>query len=128
MSTNNNRRDFIRMQHKIDIYSKSTVANDMGQHKATWTLKKTGQRIGYTPATRSTAIRIAPSIEQADFYTFYFPHNVGLNYNCRLKNLRSFIKNEVVDPGWFEIIQISQAISFSGRIMYLQVTAKNVVE
>jgi hypothetical protein len=36
-------RSYIRFAHKVDLYTKITTKNDMGQNKAAWNLSVNGQ-------------------------------------------------------------------------------------
>jgi hypothetical protein len=75
-----------------------------------------------------TAIRITPSVEEADYFTVYFPHDADVNYSTRFKDLRVIVGEEVIEPRWMQVIQIDKHISFSGQLQHLQVKLKSVIE
>jgi len=122
------RRNFIRMTHKVDIYSKVSIVNDMGQLHATWNLAQQDVRCLYVRAGSSTSIRIEPTTVEADFYFFYFDHDVDISYKTRFKNVRTYIGDELIAPDWIQVNQIDREISFSGKVQYLQVKVKSVIE
>lgn len=121
-------RSYIRFAHKIDLYTKVSVKNDMGQNKALWNLYTDGQICSYVPSTSSTAIRITPSVEEADYFTIYFPHDAEVNYSTRFKDLRVIVGEDIIESRWMQVIQIDKHISFSGQIQHLQVKLKSVIE
>lgn len=122
------KRSHIRFAHKIDVYSKVSVKNDMGQNKALWNLDVDGQMCSYVPSTTSTAIRITPSVEEADYFTIYFPHDAQISYSTRFRDLRVAPSNDIIESRWMQVIQIDKHISFSGQLQHLQVRLKSVIE
>ena len=122
------KRSYIRFAHKVDLYTKITTKNDMGQNKAAWNLSVNGQVCSYVPSGSSTAIRITPSVEEADYFTVYFPHDADVNYSTRFKDLRVIVGEEVIESKWMQVIQIDKHISFTGQLQHLQVKLKSVIE
>lgn len=122
------KRSYIRFAHKVDLYTKITTTNDMGQKKAAWNLSVNGQICSYVPSGSSAAIRITPSVEEADYCTVYFPHDADINYSTRFKDLRVIVGEDVIVSRWMQIIQIDKHISFSGQLQHLQVRLKSVIE
>jgi hypothetical protein len=121
-------RNFIRFVHKVDLYTKVSSTNDMGQLHASWNLFEQDIECFYVRARASTDIRIEPSTVETDYYLIYFNHDAPIDYNTRFKNIRTYVGNEVISNDWIQIIQIDKEISFTGRVQYLQVKVKNVIE
>ena len=121
-------RNFIRFVHKVDIYDKIAVSNDMGQEKALWNISYQDLPCFYTRAGSSTAIRIAPTTDESDYYLMYFNHNAPIDYGTRLKDVRTKVDNEMIQCSWIQVIQIDREMSFGGKVQYLQVKVKSVIE
>jgi len=121
-------RNFIRFVHRVDIYDKVTVTNDMGQKSASWVLSDQSVPCLYVRAGSSTGIRIAPTTDEADYYLVYFDHNVNIDYNSRLRDIRTKIGGEVLSSDWIQVVQIDKEISFTGKVQYLQLKVKSVIE
>lgn len=121
-------RNFIRFVHRVDIYDKVTVTNDMGQKSASWVLSDQSVPCLYVRAGSSTGIRIAPTTDEADYYLVYFDHNVNIDYNSRLRDIRTKIGGEVLSNDWIQVVQIDKEISFTGKVQYLQLKVKSVIE
>lgn len=122
------KRNFVRFVHKVDVYTKVSTTNDMGQLHATWTLTQQDVRCFYVRARASTDIRIEPSTVETDYYLLYLDHDIDIDYNARFKNIRTYIGDELINDDWIQIVQIDKEVSFSGKIQYLQVKVKNVIE
>ncbi len=122
------RRNFIRFVHRVDIYDKITITNDMGQKNASWVLSDQSVPCHYVRAGSSTGIRIAPTTDEADYYLVYFDHDVNVNYNSRLKDIKTKIGGEVLSSDWIQVVQIDKEISFGGKVQYLQLKVKSVIE
>jgi hypothetical protein len=121
-------RSNIPFSHRIDIYNRVSIRNDMAQEKASWNLFVENQKCAYVPAASSTSIRISPTIEEADYFTLFFPHDVNISYKTRLKDLRVSIGKEVIDSRWLQIVQIDKHVGLSGRIQHIHVRVKTVIE
>ena len=121
-------RNFVRFVHKVDIYHKVTVTNDMGQEKALWSIAHQDVPCYYVRAGSSTGIRIAPTTEESDYYLVYFNHDAPIDYGTRLKDVRTRVEGELVNSEWIQIVQIDKEFSFSGKVQYLQVKVKSVIE
>jgi len=115
------------MANQCDIQTKIIRTNDTGQRVAIWSTETPNQRCGLAPAGSAASIRVAPTTEQADYITLFFPHNTKLNYQSRIVNVRSR-GGELVYEGPFEVRQIDKPISMSGKVTYLNVIAKSVIE
>ena len=121
-------KSFIRLSHRVDLYSRVTTKNDMGQNKASWNLETSSQVCSYVPSGSSTAIRVSPTVEEADYYTIFFPHDADINYSTRFKNLRTIVGDNIIDSRYMQVIQIDKNVSLSGQIQHIQVKVKTVIE
>jgi hypothetical protein len=120
------RRSFIRFTHRADILSKSSVTNDTGQKRASWSMAHEGAPCFATPAGMRATVRVTPTAEQSDWVTLFLPTEIDINYGSRVQNIR--YKDENLYNRIFEIHQIDPAPSFSGKKMYQIVTLKSVIE
>lgn len=121
------KRSNIVMANQCDIQTKITRVNDTGQRVAIWSTDTSNQRCGLAPAGSAASIRVAPTTEEADYITLFFPHTAKVDYQSRIVNIRSK-GGELIYDGPFEIRQIDKPLSMSGKVTYLNVIAKSVVE
>jgi hypothetical protein len=121
-------RNFIRFLHRIDLYDKVATPNDMGQMKPSWNLYAQSVPCLFVRTGSSTGIRITPTIEETDHYYVYFEHDAPVTYGSRIKNVTTRANDEIVNDGCFQVIGIDREISFTGKIQYLQVKVKSVIE
>jgi hypothetical protein len=71
---------------------------------------------------------VSPTVEEADYYTIYFPYDADLDYSTRFKNLRTIVGNNIIDSRWLQVIQIDKNVSLSGQVQHIQVKVKTVIE
>jgi hypothetical protein len=121
-------RNFIRFVHKVDIYEKITVTNDMGQHSAIWNLVDQDVEGAYIRSSSSTGIRITPTTDESDYYFLYLNHDIDVNYGTRFKNVRTRVGDEKLSDEWIQVVQIDREIAFSGKVQYLELKVKSVIE
>lgn len=115
------------MPHRVTILKRSTANNDMGQRKATWAVDVENVPCFSTPSGASASIRTQPTVEQSDYLTIYLPHDTDIQYTSRLRNIQT-VSGDVIYSNDYQVIQIDKQISFTGKVQYLQITAKSVVE
>ena len=121
-------RNFVRFSHKTDIYEYVALENDMGQRKALWNISYQDVPCLCIKTGSSTNIRITPTVEEADYLMVYFNHDAPINYNTRIKNVRTRIGDEPIYEEWLQVVEISRQIAFSGKVQYLEVKVKSVIE
>lgn len=121
-------RNFVRFAHSADIYEYVSVENDMGQKKAIWNISYQKVPCLCIKTGSATNIRITPSVEEADYLMMYFQHDAPINYNTRLKNVTTRVGNESIYEDWLQVVEISRQLSFSGKVQYLEVKTKSVIE
>ena len=121
-------RSFINFSHRVDLYQKGYTVNDTGQRKPSWTLIGSQIKCFFTPSGANTRIRLNPTMEESDTYTMFFPHDIELTYGSRLENIKTW-DGELIYSGPLQIDQIDKQVSqLSGKIQYLQVKVKTVIE
>lgn len=121
------KRSSFRFPHKVDIQSKTTTENDMGQQFASWATTYEDVKCSWTPAGSSTSIRNTPTAEEADFFTILFAHDADISYQSRLVDVRDK-SGDTIYAGPLQVVQIDKHLSFSGTVQYIQVKAKSVIE
>jgi len=121
-------RSFIRFTNRVDIYSQTYLTNDMGQKVSSWNLTKEAMKCLYVSARSSTGIRITPNQIEANYFLFYFNYDAPIDYGLRLKNVTNSLRSEVIEDSWLQIIQIDKELSYSGKVQYLSIRAKSVIE
>lgn len=116
------------MPNRVDIYEKVTTENDTGQYVATWQAAYESVKCSVTPAGSAASIRVSPTAEEADYITMMLPYDTDISYTSRLYNI-SNLYGDVVYPGVYQVIQIDrQMSSTTGRVEYLQLKLKSVIE
>ena len=121
------KRSHKRFLHRVDIYSKTSEENDTGQLKATWTIYQQRVPVSYTPSFSSTSIRNTPTTEESDWYTLIFPHDAAISYGHRLKNLVT-MDGEFIEKEYMQVMEIKKHISYTGKIQFIEVRTKSVIE
>jgi hypothetical protein len=71
---------------------------------------------------------VSPTVEEADYYTIFFPHDADVSYSTRFKNLRTIVGDNIIDSRYMQVIQIDKNVSLSGQVQHIQVKVKTVIE
>lgn len=121
-------RNFVRFLHRVDMYKRTTIPNDMGQERGFWSIYEQDVPCLYLKSPSSTDIRISPTTDETDYYYLYLDHNIEVDYKTRFKNIKNRLGNEEITSDWIEVIQINKEISFTGKIQYLLLKVKSVIE
>ena len=121
-------RTFYRLIHKCDILSKSVITNPSGQKKPTWTNTLSGQRCFVAQSGTAASIRSAPTIEGGDWISMILPYDIDIEYGSRVENIVHYLTGEVIYTGVFQVMEISNQTSFTGRVQHRVVTLKSVIE
>ena len=121
-------RNFIRKVHVADIYDKTIAEQPSGQKKATWVSSYQDVKCMATPTGASAKNRVGPTAEQRDFLTVFFDHNVSISSGSRVYNIRTSVGNDVVYAGPYEVDTITKHVTFSGKVDYIVVILKSVIE
>lgn len=116
---------FTVFRHRTDVYAKVTTTTEAGQRRAEWIPRDLGVKCHYIP--RVSIIRTAPTFEETEVITMFFPADSNLDYGCRLYNTVDRYGNDV-EPYPMEIDSILRQPGFSGKIHHIVVKAKRVRE
>lgn len=116
---------YLRLNHRADIHSKTTVTNAAGQKKPTWTASATSVKCIFV--ARYAMVRTSPTYEERETINFFFPNDTTINYDSRIYNVKDRLGN-VLDAGPFEIIAIIKQPGFTGKLHHYFVTARRVIE
>ena len=121
-------RSMMRFTNRVDIYSQTYLTNDMGQKVSKWNLTQEAVKCLFVADRTTTSIRITPNQIEANYFLFYFNYDAPIDYGLRLKNVTNSTRNESIDNSWLQVIQIDKEMSYSGKVQYLSVRAKSVIE
>jgi hypothetical protein len=117
---------FIIFPHKMDIYTKTITTSAAGQRTVAYSKSKTIKTF-FQPI--SSERRVSPYIDNIDEYQFFVSNRDSsyISYENRIQNIVD--KNgRVIYSTPLEIINIVKQPGISGKINYLQIIARVVVE
>jgi hypothetical protein len=117
---------FIIFPHKMDIYTKTIITSAAGQRTVAYSKSKTIKTF-FQPI--SSERRVSPYIDNIDEYQFFVSNRDSsyISYENRIQNIVD--KNgRVIYSTPLEIINIVKQPGISGKINYLQIIARVVVE
>lgn len=117
---------FVIFPHKMDIYTKTITTSAAGQRTVLYTKAKTIKTF-FQPI--SSERRVSPYTDNIDEYQFFvsFRDSSYISYENRIQNIVD--KNgTVIYSAPLEIINIVKQPGISGKINYLQLVARVVVE
>lgn len=117
---------FVIFPHKIDVYTKSITTSAAGQRTVSYAKAATIKAF-FQPI--SSERRISPYTDNIDEYQFFVSNRDSsyISYENRIQNIvdRS---GTVIYSSPLEIINIVKQPGISGKINYLQLVARVVVE
>lgn len=117
---------FIIFPHKMDIYTKIITISAAGQRTVAYSKSKTIKTF-FQPI--SSERRVSPYTDNIDEYQFFVSNRDAsyISYENRIQNIAD--KNgTVIYSSPLEIINIVKQPGISGKINYLQIIARVVVE
>lgn len=119
-------KTYLKFHHKIDIYEKTVTTNSAGQRTVSFSKSAT---IPAVFQAMDAEKRIEPYISNIDEYSFYISHQDKdlINYNNRIQNVVDRYGN-IIESGPLEIVNIRKYTSYTGRLSYILVGARKVVE
>jgi hypothetical protein len=116
----------LKLPHKIDVYTKSTTISVAGQRTVVYTKAATIKAF-FQPINSER--RVSPYIDNIDEYQFFISYKDSsyISYENRIQNIvdRS---GSVIYSAPLEIINIVKQPGITGKINYIQVMARVVVE
>lgn len=116
----------LKLPHKIDIYTKTITTSVAGQRTVAYTKAKTIKAF-FQPINSER--RVSPYIDNIDEYQFFISYKDSsyISYENRIQNIVD--KNgTVIYSAPLEIINIVKQPGISGKINYIQLVARVVVE
>ncbi len=117
---------FIIFPHKIDVYTKTITTSAAGQRTVSYAKAATVKAF-FQPI--SSERRVSPYTDNIDEYQFFISNrdSAYISYENRIQNIVD--KNgTVIYSSPLEIINIVKQPGISGKINYLQLVARVVVE
>lgn len=117
---------FIIFPHKMDVYTKTITTSAAGQRTVAYTKSGTIKTF-FQPI--SSERRVSPYTDNIDEYQFFVSYRDSsyISYENRIQNIVD--KNgTVIYSAPLEIINIVKQPGISGKINYLQLVARVVVE
>ena len=116
----------LKLPHKIDIYTKSITTSVAGQRTATYA-KATTIKAFFQPIKSER--RVSPYIDNIDEYQFFISYKDAsyISYENRIQNIVDN-RGSVIYSNPLEITNIVKQPGITGKINYLQLTARVVVE
>lgn len=116
----------LKLPHKVDIFTKSITTSVAGQRTVTYTKAGTIKTL-FQPINSER--RTSPYIDNIDEYQFFVSYRDSslISYENRMQNVIDRYGNPVYSTP-LEIINIVKQPGISGKINYLQLIARVVVE
>lgn len=116
----------LTLPHKVDVYTKTITVSAAGQRAVQYSKAATIKTF-FQPI--SSEKRVSPYIDNIDEYQFFIsPKDASyISYENRFQNVVDR-KQEVIYSHPLEIINIVKQPGITGKINYLQVVARVVVE
>lgn len=117
---------FVIFPHKIDVYTKSITISVAGQRTVSYTKAATIKAF-FQPI--SSERRVSPYTDNIDEYQFFVSNRDSsyISYENRIQNIVDK-SGTVIYSSPLEIINIVKQPGISGKINYLQLVARVVVE
>lgn len=117
---------YIKFPHKLDLYTKSITTSVAGQRTVSYTKSATLKTL-FQPI--SSERRVSPYIDNIDECQFYISHKDAafITYDNRIQNVVDRYGN-IIYSNTFEIINITKQPGLNGKIRFIQVVGRVVVE
>ena len=117
---------YLKLPHKIDIYTRTTTTNAAGQQTMTYTLATT---IKAFFQSMSSERRILPYVDNIDEMQFYVSYKDAqyIDYNNRIQNVVDRYGN-VIEAGPIEIVNIQKQTGYSGKVRHVFINGRRVAE
>lgn len=117
---------FLKLPHKMDVYNKTITTSVAGQRTVTYS-KLATIRSFFQPI--SSERRVSPYVDNIDECQFYVSYKDAskITYENRIQNIIDRFGN-VLYSGPFEIVNIVKQPGFNGKVRFLQIVGRVVVE
>jgi hypothetical protein len=117
---------YLKLPHKMDVYTKTITTSVAGQRTVTYS-KAATLKTFFQPI--SSERRVTPYTDNIDEYQFYVSYKDAqyISYDNRIQNIVDRFGSVIyVTP--LEIVNIVKQPGFNGKIRFLQVVGRVVVE
>lgn len=117
---------FLKLPHKMDVYTKTVTTSVAGQRTVSYAKNATVKTF-FQPI--SSERRVSPYVDNIDEYQFYVSYKDAsqITYDNRIQNIVDRYGN-VIYPGPIEIVNIVKQPGFNGKIRFIQLIGRVVVE
>jgi uncharacterized protein YneR len=117
---------FLKLPHKIDVYTKTISVNAAGQRATTYTKAGTVQALYQAMSSERRTYPYTDNIDEIEFYISY-KDLVYASYSNRIINVVDRYGN-VIEVGPVEIVNIHKQIGLNGKVRQILLTCRKVVE
>lgn len=117
---------FLKLPHKIDVYTKTISVNAAGQRTTTYTKAGTVQALYQAMSSERRTYPYTDNIDEIEFYISYKDLTYA-SYSNRIRNVVDRYGN-VIEVGPVEIVNIHKQIGLNGKVRQILLTCRKVVE
>ena len=117
---------FLKLPHKIDVYTKTISVNAAGQRVTTYTKAGTVQALYQAMSSERRTYPYTDNIDEIEFYISYKDLTYA-SYSNRIRNVVDRYGN-VIEVGPVEIVNIHKQIGLNGKVRQILLTCRKVVE
>ena len=117
---------FLKLPHKIDVYTKTISVNAAGQRATTYTLSGTVKALYQAMSSERRVAPYTDNIDEIEFYISYKDASYA-SYSNRIKNVVDRYGN-VIEIGPVEIVNIHKQLGLNGKVRQVLLTCRKVVE
>lgn len=117
---------FLKLPHKIDVYTKTTSTNAAGQRTTTYSIAGTIQALYQAMSSERRTYPYTDNIDEIEFYISY-KDSTYASYSNRIQNVIDRYGN-VIETGPVEIVNIHRQVGLNGKVRQVLLTCRKVVE
>lgn len=117
---------FLKLPHKIDVFTKTISVNEAGQRTTDYTKSGTIQALYQAMSSERRTYPYTDNIDEIEFYVSYKDISY-VSYSNRIKNVIDRYGN-VIEAGPVEIVNIHKQIGLNGKVRRILLTCRKVVE
>lgn len=117
---------FLKLPHKIDVYTKTTSTNAAGQRTTTYSIAGTIQALYQAMSSERRTYPYTDNIDEIEFYISYKDLSYA-SYSNRIQNIIDRYGN-VIETGPVEIVNIHKQVGLNGKVRQVLLTCRKVVE
>lgn len=117
---------FVKLPHKLDVYTKTTSYNNAGQKTMTYSKAGTIQAMYQSVDSARRTYPYVANIDEVEFFISY-KDAAFASYNNRIQNVVDRYGNVIVDYP-VEIVNIDKRTGLSGKVRLILLTCRRVTE